>query len=457
MAKTLGIKPGIDGIPVQTIPDDPAQFTSWFKSNFIPRWAANADIRNATAGLGIDITGTLGAPATIAVSANVQALFNEPYLLAVAPSDSALNDYRTIAVQAGVLSAADGGVKNPLTLAVVNNGIGPTQFRQSVGLSVVGNAGAGSANVADIAATSNGQVLTMAGGTLGFGTLAAGSLAAIGGDTVLGNATGSSAAPAALSQAQLTALVNVATASLSGAGPVLSNVATQFLNGTGAYSTPAYPTAANPSTNIGLSAVNGSAATFMRSDGAPALSVAIVPTWTGAHTWSALATFNLSAAINAASNVQALTITGFGGTSEPLLVAAAGGQQIANFDSTNAAGGFLRYSRSGAFKGFIGDASSLISGTLDDFALRAANRLCFGAGGANQFMILSTAGALSITGALGWNGATPPAQITGFGTPVGGAVVASYNITDAGGANSNTNKCVAEILAIMKAHGMIGN
>lgn len=43
---------------------------------------------------------------------------------------------------------------------------------------------------------------------------------------------------------------------------------------------------ANPSASAGLSAVNGSAATFMRSDGAPAISQSIVPTWTGIHTYS---------------------------------------------------------------------------------------------------------------------------------------------------------------------------
>ena len=40
---------------------------------------------------------------------------------------------------------------------------------------------------------------------------------------------------------------------------------------------------ANPSTNIGLANVNGVAATFMRSDAAPALSQAITPVWTGNH------------------------------------------------------------------------------------------------------------------------------------------------------------------------------
>ena len=40
---------------------------------------------------------------------------------------------------------------------------------------------------------------------------------------------------------------------------------------------------ANPTASAGLTAVNGSASTFMRSDGAPKLSQAIAPTWTGIH------------------------------------------------------------------------------------------------------------------------------------------------------------------------------
>jgi hypothetical protein len=43
---------------------------------------------------------------------------------------------------------------------------------------------------------------------------------------------------------------------------------------------------ANPSQNVGISVVNGSATTFMRSDAAPAISQAIVPTWTGVHTFA---------------------------------------------------------------------------------------------------------------------------------------------------------------------------
>jgi len=79
--------------------------------------------------------------------------------------------------------------------------------------------------------------------------------------------------------------------------------------------------AANPSGTIGLTPVNGAATTYMRSDAAPQLSQAIVPTWTGAHTFSAQPTFNAGALVNAASrNVASLTQTAltFGnGTDNP--------------------------------------------------------------------------------------------------------------------------------------------
>ncbi len=68
--------------------------------------------------------------------------------------------------------------------------------------------------------------------------------------------------------------------------------------------TPTIPTAANPTGTIGLTAVNGSAGTFLRSDGAPALSQSITPTWTGNHQ------FNSQVSINtAAASQRALTIT----------------------------------------------------------------------------------------------------------------------------------------------------
>lgn len=63
-------------------------------------------------------------------------------------------------------------------------------------------------------------------------------------------------------------------------------VVTDNVGQLGTQAIPTGATGANPTGTIGLSAVNGAAATFLRSDGAPALSQAIVPTWTGAHTFS---------------------------------------------------------------------------------------------------------------------------------------------------------------------------
>jgi|GEM_PF-2609025 len=45
-------------------------------------------------------------------------------------------------------------------------------------------------------------------------------------------------------------------------------------------------TGANPTAAVGLTAVNGSASTFLRSDGAPPLDQSIAPTWTGAHNFA---------------------------------------------------------------------------------------------------------------------------------------------------------------------------
>ena len=58
----------------------------------------------------------------------------------------------------------------------------------------------------------------------------------------------------------------------------VANVLT--INSTGSVS------GANPTASVGLTAVNGSATTYLRSDGAPALDVTIAPTWSGVHTFT---------------------------------------------------------------------------------------------------------------------------------------------------------------------------
>lgn len=105
-------------------------------------------------------------------------------------------------------------------------------------------------------------------------------------NTVLGNVSGGSATPIALTATQLTALVNVFTTSLLGAAPASGGGTVNFLRADGSWQVPAYPVGANPTGTVGLAIVNGAAATFLRSDGAPPLSQAITPTWTGLHTFA---------------------------------------------------------------------------------------------------------------------------------------------------------------------------
>lgn len=77
---------------------------------------------------------------------------------------------------------------------------------------------------------------------------------------------------------------------------------------------PAIPVGANPSASVGLAVVNGSAATFMRSDGAPALSQAISPTWTGNHIFAPVgATTAITVNVTNASG-GALVLNGVSGT-----------------------------------------------------------------------------------------------------------------------------------------------
>jgi hypothetical protein len=88
--------------------------------------------------------------------------------------------------------------------------------------------------------------------------------------------------------------------------------ATTFLREDGTFAVPNYPVGANPTAPLGLSIVNGSALTWMRSDAAPALDQGIVPTWTALHIFSAGiqgTTINFSSSITGDSLIA---VNGFG-------------------------------------------------------------------------------------------------------------------------------------------------
>lgn len=86
-------------------------------------------------------------------------------------------------------------------------------------------------------------------------------------------------------------------------------------NGVGIAPTWSFPATATPSALVSLTAVIGSANTYMSSDSAPALNQGIGPTWTGNHTFMTHVRFNstiLDYTNSAGTNGQVLTSQGSG-------------------------------------------------------------------------------------------------------------------------------------------------
>lgn len=190
---------------------------------------------------------------------------------------------------------------------------------------------------------------------------------------------------------------------------------------------------ANPTAKVATAAVNGVATTFMRSDAAPPLDIAITVTWSGNHTFSPAAGIALVLNGTAAS-------------------------QIGVFNGT-AGNTYFDYKRAGTLIGRVGSADSIVAGGANtDFALSSpAGSLNFAAGGASasRMVIDGATGKVSVVNALGINGAAPPAQITGWGAPTGAAVVANFP----GGGPATLAQCstaIAEIITALKAFGLFG-
>lgn len=174
---------------------------------------------------------------------------------------------------------------------------------------------------------------------------------------------------------------------------------------------------ANPAAKVGLTVVNGTASTFMRSDAAPPIDQSISPTWTALHTFK--------------NNAELIALT-----------------------TTSARGSgnaYLQYNDPTGVKGFVG----YISGTTDNFYV--ANQL-------NANLILRTNGADAVTivpggnitfvGAIGVNNSSPPAQSTGWGTPTGGSV--QNNFSGSAASLLTLGPAVAQIISVLQAVGFLG-
>lgn len=103
------------------------------------------------------------------------------------------------------------------------------------------------------------------------------------------------------------------------------------------------PLGANPTASLGLSAINGSAGTFLRSDGAPALDATIAPTWSGLHTFTLAPVFTDASGSRTALGLgtAATQNTGTSGATLPFLNGAntfSGNQTFSGTETFSGAG-----------------------------------------------------------------------------------------------------------------------
>jgi hypothetical protein len=96
------------------------------------------------------------------------------------------------------------------------------------------------------------------------------------------------------------------------AAPAWSTISASDLPGT-------FAGFANPTASVGLSAVNGSAATAMRSDAAPPIDQTITPTWTSLHIFNANISVNGSTITGVANPSGTVGLTAVNGTATTLM------------------------------------------------------------------------------------------------------------------------------------------
>jgi hypothetical protein len=265
----------------------------------------------------------------------------------------------------------------------------------------------------------NGNLLTLASGALGNPTAKVG-LTAVNGTSALGiRSDGAPALDQSISPTWTgthtftNSLVNLLGSStgyttFASANSSASNYTITFPAATGTVAlTSNLPVGANPTATIGLSAVNGSAATFMRSDAAPALASTTVSAGSyGSATQVGTFTVNAAGQLTAASNT---TVT-------PAASSITGGQALTRTNDTNVTitlGGTPSTALLAAASLTVGWTGTLAAGRLNNNVVQGVT---------NDTNVTGSISAQNLT--LGWTGNLSVARGgTGLGTLTAHAVL----------------------------------
>ncbi len=316
-----------------------------------------------------------------------------------------------------------GALTSDLTLAIAANGISNSLLATMAGNTLKGNNTGSPATPTDLTASQVKTLLAISLTTDVSGTLQAAQFPALTGAVT--TTAGSLATTLAASIVTNANLATMAPATFKG-NNTAGTTNPQDLTVTQMQTALSIAASANPSASVGLAAVNGSASTYMRSDAAPALSVAITPTWTGAHTFSG----------NTVTIKNSLALA---------LDSAAANTQIYSSWAVNAViQGY--FGIAGAATNLIGDSGA------GDFCWRSQGntiRLSVNSGTSSALVLNSTG--LKLAGEFACNGGTLTAALSGFGSPSG---TPTSGLTNAA-TLAQTAGTLAALLAYLKTIGLI--
>ena len=197
---------------------------------------------------------------------------------------------------------------------------------------------------------------------------------------------------------------------------------------TAAYTGSGSAGAANPTAKVELAAVNGSAATFMRSDASPPIDQGITPTWTGVHLFSG----GIKGLLTLAAPASGTTLIVDGADTSPIV---------------NVLGATGKYAVVTIQDGQTGTKQwALISG----FPTPGVFSIYDWTGSATRLSISAT-GAITVAGTFAINGGTPTAAPGGFGSPSG---TVTSGLTSSA-TLAQTAGTLAALLAYLKTIGVI--
>lgn len=205
--------------------------------------------------------------------------------------------------------------------------------------------------------------------------------------------------------------------------------ASTFLRGDGSCQIVTSVSPANPTGTIGLTANNGVLDTYTRSDATPALSQAIVPTWTGLHTWSATAPALRLFASGAVTDRKDIRLeSGSGGQLQLNAYTDAGSVMNTLIIASRASGGFTTstFGHNNGTVSLSGTALNLVSNGTTRLAITSAGEWQLAGAGGTATNVLTSAGP-----------GAPPTWAAAGGTPAGSDTQVQFNNAGAFGGDAD--------------------